>query len=229
MMNPDYSQNRTISSFMYKVYAWMTSGLFVTATTAYSVYAYPPLFTAIMSSKLIIISLFIAQILLVIALSAFINKMSFATAALTFIVYSALLGLTLSSIFFVYQMGSIYAVFGITVGMFGTMALYGYATGADLSSFGNIMFMGLIGLLIGSLVNMFMQSNAFGYFLSFLGVAVFTGLVAYDVQRIKYMGLQMLGQGELESKVALFGALTLYLDFINLFLFLLQLLGRRRD
>ncbi len=228
-MNTDYSQGRSLSSFMYKVYGWMTGGLFVTASTAYGVYAYPPLFAAIMSSKLILIGLFVAQIALVIALSAFINKMSFATAALTFVVYSALLGLTLSSIFFVYQIASIYMVFGITVGMFGTMALYGYATGADLSSFGNIMIMGLIGLLIGSLVNMFVHSNTFGYILSFLGVAVFTGLVAYDVQRIKYMGREMLGHGEMEGKVALLGALTLYLDFINLFLFLLQLLGRRRD
>lgn len=228
-MNPDYSQNRSISSFMYKVYGWMTAGLFVTAATAYGVYTYPPLFTAIMSSHLIIIGLFIAQIALVIALSAFINKMNFATAALMFITYSALLGLTLSSIFFMYQIGSIYMVFGITVGMFGTMALYGYATGADLSSFGNIMFMGLIGLIIGSVVNIFLRSNMFGYILSFLGVAVFTGLVAYDVQRIKYMGLQMLGYGAAEGKVALLGALTLYLDFINLFLFLLQLLGKRRN
>lgn len=228
-MFTDYSQSRSLSSFMYKVYGWMAAGLFMTAATAYSVYIYPALFAFFLTSKLALFGVFIAQIALVIALSAFIQKMSFPTAVLTFITYSVLMGLTMSFIFFVYQIASIYMVFAITTGMFGTMAIYGYVTKADLTSFGNIMLMGLIGLLIGSLVNMFMQSQSFHYFLSFLGVAVFTGLVAFDVQRIKYLGMELMGRGEMESKVALLGALTLYLDFINLFLFLLQLLGKRRD
>lgn len=229
MFNPEYSSSRGVASFMYKVYGWMTAGLFVTATTAYSVYANPALFAAFLTSKFLLFGVFIAQIALVFILSAFINKLNFATAALMFVAYSVLMGLTMSFIFFAYQIASIYMVFGVTVGMFGTMAVYGYLTKADLTSFGNIMFMGMIGLLIGMFVNMFMQSPALTYFLSFLGVAVFTGLVAYDVQRIKQLGLFMIGQGEMEGKVALIGALTLYLDFVNLFLFLLQLLGKRKD
>lgn len=223
------SQTRGLSSFMYKVYGWMSLGLFLTAATAYGVYVNPSLFAFFLASKFAFFGIFIAQIAIVIAFSAFIKKMSYPTAIVAFVVYSVLMGLTMSSIFFIYQIASIYMVFVIATGMFGTMAVYGYLTKADLTGFGNIMIMGLIGLLIGSLVNMFMQSSSFHYFLSFLGVAVFTGLVAYDVQRIKSLGFHLIGQGELESKVALVGALTLYLDFINLFLFLLQLLGKRKD
>lgn len=230
MFNPEYNTAyKGIASFMYKVYAWMAVGLFITAFTAYGVALNPALFSMVFMNKVGFFGIFIAQIALVFALSAFIQKLSFGVAATMFTLYSVLMGLSLSFIFLVYQLASIYMVFGITMGMFGVMALYGYVTKADLTSFGNIMFMGLIGLLIGSLVNMFFQNPGFQYFLSFLGVAVFTGLVAYDVQRIKQLGSFLISHGEAENKVALVGALTLYLDFVNLFLFLLQLLGKRRN
>lgn len=230
MFSPEYSsQTRGLSSYMHKVYGWMAAGLAITTATAYSVFSNPVIFLFLLESRLVFFGVFIAQFALVIALSAFLHKMSYATAIVMFVAYSMLIGLTLSTIFFVYEISSIYMVFGITTGMFGTMALYGYLTKADLTGFGSIMIMGLVGLLIGSLVNMFMQSSDFQFFLSFLGILIFTGLVAYDVQRIKFLGLQLMEQGELENKIALLGALTLYLDFINLFLFLLRFLGKRKN
>jgi uncharacterized protein len=148
---------------------------------------------------------------------------------LTFIVYSVLTGITFSTIFAAYELGSIYLVFGITMGMFAFMALYGFVTKTDLTKLGNILLMALFGLIIGMVVNIFLKSSTFDFYLSALGVIIFTGLIAYDVQKIKQMGNWLLHQGQDVQRVALLGALTLYLDFINLFLNLLNLLGKRKD
>jgi len=231
MMNTNEYGARTssVSSFMYKVYAWMTGALALTAATAYAVFSNKAIFATIMTSKFLFFGLMIGQVALVIALSALINRVNFATAALMFVAYAAMLGVTLSVIFQVYTMSSIYMVFGITSATFGVMALYGYVTKSDLTSIGNIFTMALFGMVIASIVNMFVGSSTFDLILSFLGVLIFTGLTAYDSQRIKYMGLALEGQGEAESKATLIGALTLYLDFINLFLALLNILGKRRE
>ncbi len=231
MMNSNEygAKTSSVSSFMYKVYAWMTGALALTAATAYAVFSNQALFTTIMTSKLLFFGLLIGQVVLVIAMSALINRISFATAALMFVSYAAMLGVTLSVIFQVYTMSSIYMVFGITASTFGVMALYGYVTKCDLTSIGNLFTMALFGMIIASLVNMFIGSSTFDLILSFLGVLIFTGLTAYDSQKIKLMGQALEGQGEAASKGALIGALTLYLDFINLFLFILRLLGKRRE
>lgn len=223
------SVSSSVSQFMYKVYAWMCGALFLTAATAYGVFTTPAIFMTLVKTPFLFYGLMFAQIGLVLFLSFRINKMSYGAAVVTFLLYAMLLGVTLSTIFAVYQLASIYTVFGITAGTFGTMALYGYFTKADLTSIGNIMGMALFGLILASVVNMFVGSQKFDYILSFLGVLIFTGLTAYDVQKIKDMGYNMIQHGESTGKVAIMGALTLYLDFINLFLYLLRLLGRRRD
>lgn len=155
--------------------------------------------------------------------------MSFFTSSLLFTIYSILNGVTLSSIFIVYTMTSIAATFFITAGMFGAMALWGYFTKKDLSKWGSIFFMLLIGLILATVVNLFLRSGAMGFIISIVGVIIFTGLTAFDVNKIKQMLAQTQGfeEGDVVRKVALMGALTLYLDFINLFLYLLRFFGRR--
>jgi uncharacterized protein len=219
---------RSVASFMYKVYAWMSLGLAITAATAYGVYSTPELFRALVLNRFVFFVLILAQLGLVIAISSAFQKFSYAVNTLLFMLYSSLLGVTLSVIFAVYQLSSIYQVFGITVAMFGFMAIYGYYTKADLTSVGQIMFMGLIGLIVASLINMFLRNQAMDYVISFIGILVFTGLTAYDVQKIKLIGQNFLSRGEHEGKVALICALTLYLDFVNLFLYLLRFLGKRK-
>ena len=231
MMNSNEygAEVRSASSFMYKVYAWMTGALALTAATAYAVFSNHSLFVSIMTNKILFFGLLIGQVALVMAMSFLINRINFATAALMFVTYSALLGVTLSVIFQVYTMSSIYMVFGITAGTFGVMALYGYFTKCDLTSIGNLFVMALFGMIIASFVNVFVGSSTFDLVLSFLGVLIFTGLTAYDSQRIKYMGQSLEYHDAAANKLALIGALTLYLDFINLFLYLLRLLGKRRE
>lgn len=224
-----YSMTRSIASFMHKVYAWMSLGLTITAITSYFVYCNPVILNAIVLNKFVFFALLIAQIGLVFYVSSAFQKLNYATSAFLFSLYAFLFGLTLSVIFAVYQLGSIYQVFGITVAMFGFMAFYGYYTKSDLTSFGKIMFMGLIGLIIAGLVNMFLHNSKLDYIISFFGVLIFTGLTAYDVQRIKELGNSLLERGEEERKIALVCALTLYLDFINLFLYLLNFLGKKKD
>lgn len=229
-MSPEFETvKESAGAFMYRVYAWMAFGLALTGVTAYLVFANQPLFKALVSSPIIFIGLLFAEIIVVMILAGLIHKMNFITAASIFIAYSLLNGVTLSVIFAAYELGSIYLVFGITMGMFAFMALYGFVTKTDLTKLGNILLMCLFGLIIGMLVNMFMRSNTFDYYLSILGVIIFTGLIAYDVQKIKQMGNWLLYQGQDVQRVALLGALMLYLDFINLFLNLLRLLGKRKD
>ncbi|MHB8842830.1 MAG: Bax inhibitor-1/YccA family protein, partial [Candidatus Aquicultor sp.] len=156
------------------------------------------------------------------------NRMSASTLLLVFVVYSILMGMSLSFIFFMYTLPSIAKTFLITTGMFGFMAVLGYTTKTDLTKFGSIMMMGLVGIIIASVVNIFMQSSQMDYIISFIGVLVFTGLTAYDVQKLKRIGSSAEADSENMRKMTIFGALTLYLDFINLFLFLLRFFGNRK-
>lgn len=225
----DRSYQGRIGQFMYRVYGWMMVGLLLTGAIAYYVSTKPEIYSLIFAKPALLIGLFIFQIALAIGLSFFIMRMNFFVAAAMFFLYAATLGVTLSSVFLVYTASSIYATFLVTSLMFGIMCLYGYFTNADLTTIGNISMMALIGLIIGGIVNIFLQSPAFNYVLSGIGVIVFTLLTAYDSQKIKQMAQQLLVDQSTMSKIAILGALTLYLDFINLFLYLLQFMGKKRD
>ena len=212
---------------MRKVYVWMTLALVITGFTAYGVANSPGILQAIYSNSILMWGLIIAEFALVIGVSAAINRLSLTTATIMFILYSVIKGALLSSIFVIYTASSIATVFFITAGTFGAMALIGYTTKTDLSSMGKILFMALIGLVIATLVNLFIKSSGFTLILSYVGVLIFVGLTAYDSQKIKQMLLQAPDAGEGAQKIALLGALTLYLDFINLFLYLLRIFGKR--
>jgi len=214
---------------MYRIYAWMCAALVITAAVAYYVSMTPSVFLFIHKNPVSLIVLFIAQLALVVAISGFINKLNVASAIGLFLLYAATVGLTLSVIFMVYTMTSIFTTFIVTSLMFGSMALYGYVTKRDLTSLGSILFMALIGLILAGLVNLWFKSAAFDFVLSGIGVIIFTLLTAYDVQKLKYMIQELNGDRETTSKIAIVGALTLYLDFINLFLFLLRIMGRQKE
>lgn len=212
---------------MRKVYVWMTLALVITGFTAYGVATSPGILQAIFGNKILFLGMIIAELVLVIGVSAAINRLSLATATLMFILYSVINGALLSSIFLIYTASSIATVFFITAGTFGTMALIGYTTKTDLTSIGKYLFMALIGLIIATVVNVFIKSEGLTYILSYIGVLIFVGLTAYDSQKIKQMLMQAPDAGEGAQKIALLGALTLYLDFINLFIYLLRIFGRR--
>ena len=215
-------------ALMRKVYVWMTLALVLTGITAYGVASSPGLMMTIFQTPAIMWGLIIAELAIVIAISAAINRLSLTTATLLFVLYSVLNGATFSLIFAVYTMSSIANVFFITAGTFGVMAAYGYFTKRDLSSWGKLLLMALIGLIIATLVNVFLVKNSgFDLILSYAGVLIFVGLTAYDTQKIKQMLAMQTDMGEGAQKVALLGALSLYLDFINLFLYLLRIFGRR--
>jgi hypothetical protein len=214
-------------ALMRKVYVWMTLALAITGFTAFGVATSPGILQAIFSNSVIFWALVIAEFALVIGVSAAINRLSLTTATLMFVLYSVLNGVLLSSIFVVYTATSIATVFFITAGTFGAMALIGYTTKADLSSMGKYMFMALIGLIIATVVNLFLKSSGLEMIISYVGVLVFVGLTAWDSQKIKQMLLQAPDAGEAAQKIALLGALSLYLDFINLFLYLLRIFGKR--
>lgn len=219
----------TFAVLMRKVYTWMTLALIITSVTAFGVASSPTLMMKIYSNSAIMWGLIIAEFVLVFAISGAINKLSLSTATLLFIIYSVLNGAMLSSIFVIYDSMVIAKVFFITAGTFGAMALYGYKTKKDLSSIGKILYMALIGLVIATIVNIFLKSSGFDYILSYIGVAIFTGLTAWDSQKIKLMLQTQYDMSEGAQKLALLGALTLYLDFINLFLYLLKIFGNSRD
>lgn len=214
---------------MRKVYLWMSLALVLTGFTAYYVATNETLLTAIMTNQILFWGLVIGELALVLGLSAAINKLSLTTATLMFVAYSIINGATMSFIFLVYTYSSITSVFFITAGTFAVMALFGYFTKADLSSMGKILMMALIGIIIATIVNIFTKSEGLAMILNYLGVLVFVGLVAYDSQKIKQMLMMAPDAGEGAQKVALLGALSLYLDFINLFLYLLRILGSKRD
>lgn len=216
-------------ALMRKVYVWMTMALVITGITAYGVATSPTLLQMIYGSRIGIWALIIVELGLVFWISARIEKLSLTSATLLFILYSIINGATLSSIFFVYSPSAITKVFFITAGTFGVMALYGYFTKSDLSSWGKILMMGVFGLIIALVVNMFLKSAMMDLILSGIGVLVFTGLTAYDSQKIRQMLAMQTDMGEGAQKIALLGALSLYLDFINLFLYLLRFFGRGSD
>lgn len=212
---------------MRKVYLWMTLALVITGFTAYYVASSPGLLQAVYMNRALLWGLVIAELALVVGLSAAINRLSLATATLMFVAYSVINGVTLSSIFLIYTFSSITNVFFITAGTFGAMALVGYVTKTDLSSMGKYLLMALIGLISATLANIFFKSEGLSSILNYLGVLIFVGLTAYDTQKIKNLLLQAPDAGEVAQKIALLGALTLYLDFINLFLYLLRIFGKR--
>lgn len=228
MWNEDYRTVTTdVRDFMYKVYGWMAVALGITAGVAYWVSATPTVFNTIMNSPLVFV-LLLAQLGLVFFLSWRIAHMEYATALVSFLAYSAISGVTFSVYFYLYTMASIYLAFAITAGTFLSMALYGYFTKADLSSMGSFLVMGLFGLIIAMFTNMWFQSPVMNYYISLIAVGLFTLLTAYDVQKIKRIAQNELIDPETKSKFAIIGSLTLYLDFINLFIHLLRLFGQRR-
>jgi len=221
-------QDRLVS-FMYGVYALMSGALTVTAVTAYMVSRIPNIEATLFGSPLLITFIFLGQIGLVIALSMMIARLTFPMALALFFAYAVSLGVTLASIFLIYTEASIIQAFAVSAGMFGAMTIYGYITGTDLTKIGNVAIMGVWGLIIAMLVNLYFQSPQFDLFISAAGVLIFTVLTAYDTQKIKMIGQHMMGDDEMMPKIAVIGALTLYLDFVNLFLYLLRFMGRRRD
>ncbi|MBT3455600.1 Bax inhibitor-1/YccA family protein [bacterium] len=228
MRYSEYQMEQTVGQFMQKVYGWMSFALAMTAAVAYYI-STTDFFLKLVANPLLLMVIVLAELGLVVFISAAIQKIDYSTAVIAYMTYAFLNGVTLASVFFIYTEASIYSTFLTTAGMFAALSIYGYFTKADLTSVGSISFMVLIGLIIAQFVNMFFRSAQFEYMISFIGVIVFSLLTAYDVQKIKRLYMQLYGSGQNLSKVALLGALTLYLDFINLFLFLLRLLGRRRD
>ncbi len=221
-----YPAAERINGFLRGVYGWMAAGLGITAVTAWIVAASPLLIQAIVTNRLLFWGLVIAQFGIVIALSARVHKLAPATAAMLFVAYSMITGVTISFVLLAFTGASVASTFVVTAGMFGALALYGTTTRRDLTGVGSLMFMGLIGIVIASIVGIFWQSSALQFVISFIGVIVFTGLTAYDAQRLKAMALAMPGAGSGSYQIV--GALALYLDFINLFLVLLRFTGNRR-
>lgn len=221
--------NSGIQAYMAQVYGWMTCGLLLTAFVSWYAANTPAILNFIFSSQITFFGLIIAQLALVFVISGMVNRLSGTVATSLFMLYSALTGLTLSSIFIAYTYSSIASTFVVTAGMFGAMSLYGYTTKRDLSGFGSMLFMALIGIVLASLVNIWLKSTALMWAITYIGVLVFVGLTAYDTQKLKAMGEQ-LNADDKDSfrKYAIVGALTLYLDFINLFLMLLRIFGNRR-
>ena len=231
------NQTKTLAnSFVANVFMWMFVALGITALTAYLFGTSEELFRMLISVKpngsvtmsilgwIVMLSPFL--IILVMSFGA--EKMSASTMVILYVAYSVLMGMSLSFIFLAFTSASIFKTFIITAGMFGIMAVVGYTTKTDLSSMGKILFMALIGLIIATVVNLFLRNDALMMILSYIGVIIFIGLTAWDSQKIKLMLMQAPDAGETAQKMALLGALTLYLDFVNLFIYLLRIFGRRR-
>ncbi len=215
-------------AFLVKVYGWMMAGLFVTGIASLLTLNTPGLMEWIFSGRWTLLGLVVVQLGLVGWLSIRMEKMSAASATTIFVGYAALTGLTLSAIFVVYTAESLASTFFVTAGTFGAMSAYGYFTKRDLTSLGSFLMMGLIGLILASVVNLFFQNEMVYWISTYVGILIFVGLTAYDTQKIKNTGVAGLADSEMEQKGAIIGALRLYLDFINLFLLLLRVLGRRR-
>jgi FtsH-binding integral membrane protein len=218
-----------VNTFVRSVYNWMAVGLALTGFIAYYVANSPSLLRLILGNQLIFFGLIIAELALVFSISARVNKMKASTATALFVLYAALNGATLSVIFIAYTSSTITSTFFICAGTFIACSIFGWTTKRDLTSLGGFMFMGLIGIIIASVVNFFIRSSAMTMIISYVGVLVFVGLTAYDTQKIKNMALAQ--PADLEAGVirkgAILGALSLYLDFINLFLMLLRIMGSR--
>lgn len=215
------------ASFMQKVFGWMAAALAVTALTAMYVASSLNLVEIIIGNKIVFYALIFGELGLVIWLTSAMRTMSSTTAMMLFFAYALMNGLTLSVIFLAYTADSLAGTFFISGGMFMGMSAFGYFTKRDLTSWGSLLFMALIGIIIASVVNIFWKNNMFQLVISYIGVFVFVGLTAYDTQKIKELHLEN-ADSETQSKGAIMGALTLYLDFINLFLYLLRILGKRK-
>jgi FtsH-binding integral membrane protein len=214
--------------FLVKVFGWMAAALAITGAVALWTASTPSMTEFIFGNRAVFIVMIIGQLLLVGSLAGWVRKMSSQTATLIFIVYSILTGFVFSALFLVYTAGSLASTFLITGGMFAVMSIYGWTTGNDLTKFGSLLFMLLIGLIIASIVNIFMNSTMLYWISTYVGIFIFTGLVAYDTQKIKEMGGYLEEGSEEHRKGAIIGALNLYLDFINLFVMLLRIFGSRR-
>jgi len=224
---PATISDERVTSFLSKVYGWMFFGLLITAGTAYFVASSPALIRTLILNRALFWILVFAQLGLVFYLSARVEKMAPATAAGLFMVYSAMVGVTSSVILLIYTSASIFSTFVVTAGMFGATAVFGTLTKRSLAGMGQFMFMGLIGLILASIVGIFWQNSALQFVISVVGILVFTGLTAWDAQRLKHMAT-VVPDGRVTS-YAVVGALSLYLDFINLFFFILRFTGSRRD
>ncbi|WP_291275602.1 Bax inhibitor-1/YccA family protein [Flavobacterium sp.] len=216
------------ANFIAKVYGWMCAALVVTGLTAWYVAQTEELILALLSNKFLFYGLLIGEVLLVGYISKALPTMDVMMAKALFFLYAMANGLTLSLIFVIFTASSIASSFFITAGTFAVMSLYGYFTKSDLTSMGRILMMGLIGLIIASIVNIFMQSTMMHWIISYVGVFIFTGLIAYDTQKIKEMNIIGNEGTDEDTKESLMGALTLYLDFINLFLYILRIFGDRK-
>jgi FtsH-binding integral membrane protein len=215
-------------SVMVRVYGWMTLGLLITAAAAFFTLGNENLLMAILTNTWLFIGLMLIELALVLVLSARLMQLTVNGARLAFIAYAALNGVTLSFILLIYTAASVTQVFLLTAGLFGVMALYGYVTKTDLSRWGNLLFMALLGLIVATLINVFFRNSMVDLILSAVGVLIFVALTAYDSQKIKRLAASVDPDSEMGQKVGVIGALWLYLDFINLFLRLLRLFGKRR-
>ena len=223
-------RTEVLNVFMRGVYQWMAMGLGLTALVAYFVASSPTLIQAIFGNPLLFWGLIIGEVMLVVAISGGITRLSAQAATTLFLVYSGLNGITLSAILLIYTATSIASTFLVCAGMFGAMSVYGLTTKKDLTSWGSFLFMGLVGIILASIVNIFLKSPAVNFVLSAIGVIVFVGLTAYDTQKLKVMGeTAPLDDSLAMRRGTILGALTLYLDFINLFLMLLRFFGQTRD
>lgn len=229
MIYTEKSFTHQMSRFMSKVYALMSIALVLSSAVAYYCSQSTSFIMYIKSAPLALVFLFFAQIALVVAIGGFLHRLNAGVALILFLLYAVLTGITLSSIFLFYTTSSIFSTFIVTAAMFSSMALYGYFTSADLTGMGSLLLMGLIGMILASVVNFFMHSETFAYLISGAGVIIFTLLIAYDVQKLKMFGQYAAQDEESSKKFVVFGALTLYLDFINLFINLLQFMGRKKE
>ena len=223
------SMTTVFASLMRKVYLWMASALAVSGLSAYYVATTPSLIQAVYGNSWMMWVLIIAELALVIGLTAAIRKISFITAALMFVIYSVVNGVVLSSLFLAYTMTSLATTFFVTAGTFGVMAVIGSVTKKDLTKIGSYALMGLIGIIIASVVNIFVGNGIADIVISVIGILIFVGLTAYDAQKIKQMMLEADDVNDETQKLAVVGALSLYLDFVNLFLYLLRFFGRSRN
>ena len=215
--------------FVHMVYGWMSLGLLVTGACGAYMASDPRMIVNLVHTPVLFYGLMIAELGLVLVLSAWVGKMEVSTAKFAFLFYAALTGVSLSVVYLMYTGASIASTFFLTAGLFGFMCAYGFLTKTDLTSLGNLCFMGLIGIILASVVNIWMRSPGLVWATSFIGILVFTGLTAYDAQKIKGMYDASNDGTDSETKSAILGSLALYLDFINLFLSLLRFTGRRRD
>lgn len=217
-----------LNTYISKIFGTMFLGLLVTALAALFTVTNEVMYTLVFGTPFMFVMI-IAELVIVFVLSARVTKMSYMSAQILFYAYAIINGITLSSIFVVYNIGTVYTAFLTTAAAFGIMALYGMITKKDLTKIGNILLMALIGVIISSVINMFIGSQGFDLLISFVAVGLFSGLVAYDTQRLKGYYYASANDYQMQRKAGIIGALSLYLDFINIFLYILRIFGNKRD